>query len=72
MKKNPDIVQICEKYDNEKEKEELIAALKNLCGTSSQNNFDSSDEDTKKANPNTAEGVILTNKIFFKILILIF
>lgn len=56
MKKNPEIVQTCEKYDNENQKEELIAALKELCG-GNQNNFDSSDEDNKKTNPNTVEGV---------------
>jgi hypothetical protein len=57
MKKNPEIVQICEKYDNEKQKEELIAALKKICGSGNQNDFDSSEEDTKKTNTNTAEGV---------------
>jgi len=56
MKKNPKIVQICEKYDNEKQKEELISALKKICG-GNQNDFESSDEDTKKTNTNTAEGV---------------
>lgn len=57
MKKNPEIVQTCEKYDNENQKEELIAALKKLSGGGNQNNLDSSDEDTKITNPNTVEGV---------------
>lgn len=65
MKKNPEIVQTCEQYDIENQKVELIDALKNLCKVGNQDNFESSDDDTRKTNPNTAEGVniFIFNKI---------
>ena len=60
MKKNPQIVQICEKFDIENQKDELLSALKRLCG--SGDDLDSSDDDNQ-SNPNTVAGV----KILFLI-----
>lgn len=57
MKKNPEIVKTCEQYDSENQKDELIAALRVLCGGGNQNDLDSSDEDAQKTSPNTVEGV---------------
>jgi len=57
MKKNPQIVQVCERFDSDSQKDELIAALKSLCND--LNGLDSSDEETRKNDGNTVEGVII-------------
>jgi len=59
MKKNPQIIQICEKYDCENQKNELISALKCLCG--SEDYLDSSDEDTQTNDTKNVEGVEILN-----------
>lgn len=53
MKKNPQVVKLCEQYDVDNQKDELINQLKRLCGGAQEN---SSSEEENPPNK-TVEGV---------------